>query len=165
MSLARTLLRRVAASSRAPLVRQMSDAAAPGLTLNFCLPHDAVYVGKSVEQVIIPGAEGEYGVTAGHSPIASQLKPGVLQILHGSGEEPEKFFVSGGFALTHESSVTDISAVEAFKLDDIDPEAVKESYASSKAKFDASSDEVEKATAQVAMETSRALAIAVGVAV
>ena len=149
---------------RAPLVRQMSDAAAPGLTLNFCLPHDAVYVGKSVEQVIIPGAEGEYGVTAGHSPIASQLKPGVLQILHGSGEEPEKFFVSGGFALTHESSVTDISAVEAFKLDDIDPEAVKESYASSKAKFDASSDEVEKHRTGRA-ETSRALAIAVGVAV
>ena len=88
-----------------------------------------------------------------------------MQILHGSGEEPEKFFVSGGFALTHETSVTDISAVEAFKLDDIDPDAVKESYASAKAKFDASSDEAEKATAQVAMETSRALALAVGVAV
>ena len=66
MSLARTLLRRVAASSRAPLVRQMSDAAAPGLTLNFCLPHDAVYVGKSVEQVIIPGAAAsDIGRTSG----------------------------------------------------------------------------------------------------
>ena len=164
MSFARTLIRRVALA-RAPMARPMSDAAAPGLTLNFCLPHEAVYFGKPVEQVIIPGAEGEYGVTAGHSPIASQLKPGVLQILHGGGEDPEKFFVSGGFALTHESSVTDISAVEAFKLDDIDPEAVKESYASAKAKFDAASDEADKAAAQVAMETSRALAIAVGVAV
>merc|ERR1740138_1135419 len=164
MSFARSLAR-VAMSSRMPLARQMSDAAAPGLTLNFCLPHEAVYFGKSVEQVIIPGAEGEYGVTAGHSPIASQLKPGVLQILHGGGEDVEKYFVSGGFALTHESSVTDISAVEAFKLDDIDPEAVKDSYASAKAKFDSASDEVDKATAQVAMETSRALALAVGVAV
>ena len=104
-------------------------------------------------------------MTAGHSPIASQLKPGVLQIIHAAGEEPEKYFVSGGFALSHESSVTDISAVEACKLDDIDPEAVKESYAAAKAKFDSSSDEMKKATVQVTMETSRALALAVGVAV
>ena len=143
MSLARTLLRRVAASrARAGAPDVGRRGAGPDAEL--CLPHARGVAGKSVEQVIVPGAEGEYGVTAGHSPIASQLKPGVLQILHGSGEEPEKFFVSGGFALTHESSVTDISAVEAFKLDDIDPEAVKE-IPSSKAKFDASSDEVEKA--------------------
>ena len=30
----------------------------------------------------IPGVEGEYGVTAGHTPIISQLKPGVVSIVH-----------------------------------------------------------------------------------
>ena len=164
--MASTVLRSLARAARPAMLSDgLSDAAPAGLTLNFCLPHEAVYFGKTVEQVIIPGAEGEYGVTAGHSPIASQLKPGVLQIIHAAGEEPEKYFVSGGFALSHESSVTDISAVEACKLDDIDPEAVKESYAAAKAKFDSSSDEMKKATVQVTMETSRALALAVGVAV
>lgn len=33
-------------------------------------------------QVIIPGSEGEYGVTVGHSPLVAELKPGVLQVLH-----------------------------------------------------------------------------------
>lgn len=33
-------------------------------------------------QVIIPGSAGEYGVTAGHSPIVAELKPGVVQVLH-----------------------------------------------------------------------------------
>jgi len=37
--------------------------------------------------------------------------------------------VSGGFALTHANSVTDIAVVEAAKLDDIDPEAVPKIYA------------------------------------
>jgi F0F1-type ATP synthase epsilon subunit len=32
--------------------------------------------------VKIPGMDGEYGVTAGHTPIISQLKPGVVAIMH-----------------------------------------------------------------------------------
>lgn len=32
--------------------------------------------------MIIPGSAGEYGVTAGHSPIVAELKPGVIQVLH-----------------------------------------------------------------------------------
>ena len=56
-------------------------------------------------QVIIPGIDGEYGVTVNHVPTVAQLKPGVLQILHEEGEA-EKYFVAGGFALTHANSVT-----------------------------------------------------------
>lgn len=58
-----------------------------------------------MESVIIPGSDGEYGVTVNHVPTVSQLKAGVLQIMHAEGE-PEKYFVAGGFALTHENSVT-----------------------------------------------------------
>ena len=86
-----------------------SEAAAPtSVTLNFALPHDTIYHGASVYQVIIPGVEGEYGVTANHVPYVAQLKPGVLQILHEEtgGGEAEKYFVAGGYALTHENSVT-----------------------------------------------------------
>ena len=67
---------------------------------------------QTVDRVIIPGAEGVYGVTAGHTPIVSQLKSGVVEIVHDAGGEGEKYFVSGGFALTHDTSVTDISAFE-----------------------------------------------------
>lgn len=52
-------------------------------------------------------SEGEYGVGAGHVPYVAQLKPGVLQILHEEGSnDPEKYFVAGGYALTHPDSST-----------------------------------------------------------
>lgn len=98
-----TVSRRTAArflSSEAPAV-------AKTVTLNFSLPHETIYHGASVASVIIPGSNGEYGVTANHVAYVAQLKPGVLQILHEEGtSEPEKFFVSGGYALTHEDSST-----------------------------------------------------------
>ena len=37
----------------------------------------------------------------------------------------EKFFVSSGFAFVHPDSSADVCAVEAVKLDDLDPEAVR----------------------------------------
>ena len=52
--------------------------------------------------------EGEYGVGPGHVPSVAQLKPGVLQIIHdeASVNEPEKYFVAGGYAMTHADSTT-----------------------------------------------------------
>lgn len=52
------------------------------LTLNFSTPHTPVYTKKTVDKVVLPGAAGEYGVTAGHSPIISELKPGVVSVIH-----------------------------------------------------------------------------------
>ena len=37
---------------------------------------------QSVDRVVIPGMEGVYGVTAGHTPIVAEMKPGVVNIVH-----------------------------------------------------------------------------------
>lgn len=90
-------------------LRAMSTEAAVAskVKLNFCLPHEAIYKGTSVYSVILPGAAGEYGVTANHVPYVAQLKPGVVQILHEENTtDPEKYFVPGGYALTHADSTT-----------------------------------------------------------
>ena len=63
-----------------------------------------------VDLIIVPGVTGEYGITAGHTPIISELKPGLVQIFHSQDDEPEKYFVSGGFSFTHANSVTDVTA-------------------------------------------------------
>jgi F-type H+-transporting ATPase subunit delta len=84
-------------------------AAAPAssVKLNFSLPHEKLYDEVFVHSVIIPGSDGEYGVTANHVPYVAQLKPGVLQIYREEGAtEPEKYFVAGGYALTHKDSST-----------------------------------------------------------
>lgn len=101
-------------------VRCFSEAAAPATTvkLNLCLPHEAIYEDAQVYSVILPGAAGEYGVTANHVPYVAQLKPGVVQILHEENTtEPEKYFVPGGYALTHaDSSTVRVACVVGFSL-------------------------------------------------
>lgn len=53
-------------------------------------------VTADAEQVIVPGADGQFTVMAGHAPVLSQLRPGVLEIKLTSGLR--RVFVRGGFA-------------------------------------------------------------------
>lgn len=41
-------------------------------------------VSSTVDEVIVPGAEGEFGVLAGHTAFMSALKPGILRYKNGS---------------------------------------------------------------------------------
>lgn len=66
-------------------------------TLHFELvsPEKLVFSGE-VEQVDVPGAEGDFGVLAGHAPMVTTLRPGVLTVKAAGGEQ--KIVVLGGFA-------------------------------------------------------------------
>jgi F0F1-type ATP synthase epsilon subunit len=101
---ATNLLRRVAART---MSTEAAAATSSMVTLNFSVPHETIYQNASVYSVIVPGIEGEYGVTGGHVAYVAQLKPGVLQILHEENQsDPEKWFVCGGYSLTHADSTT-----------------------------------------------------------
>lgn len=69
--------------------------------------------------VIIPATTGQMGVLPGHVATITELKHGVLSVHE--GKDVTKYFVSGGFAFVHANSFTDIIAVEAVPLDQIDP--------------------------------------------
>lgn len=76
---------------------------------------------------MLPGMEGVFGIKANHVPVISQLRPGLVE-LH-SGGEVEKFFISGGWAFVHPNGTTDIQAIEAVTLDQVDAAAVKSALA------------------------------------
>jgi F-type H+-transporting ATPase subunit epsilon len=59
-------------------------------------PEKLVFSGE-IEQVDIPGSEGDFGVLAEHSPLISTVKPGVIRI-HQGGRIAHRIFVTGGFA-------------------------------------------------------------------
>lgn len=65
------------------------------LTFNLVSPEREVYSGQ-VDQVIVPGTEGDFGVLPNHAPFMSTLLPGMLVIKNGS--EERRIFVQGGFA-------------------------------------------------------------------
>lgn len=88
--------------------------AADSVSLNFSVPYESIYNGAKVESVIIPGTEGEYGVSANHVPYVAQMKPGVLTVQFDANES-EQYFVAGGYAVTHANSVT-VSLREQFPI-------------------------------------------------
>ena len=135
------------------------------VNLNFSCPHGSIYDNEKVDIAILPGVAGEYGVTAGHTPIISELQAGVVQIYHAQDDpEPEKYFISGGFAFTHKNSTTDVCAVEAFKLDELDADAAKANMDEFQRQMDAApADSRERAEAQIGHETNKAICIALEV--
>jgi len=52
---------------------------------------------ESVELVVVPGAEGDFGVLPGHSPLISTLRTGVIAVYENDTVN-RRIFVSGGFA-------------------------------------------------------------------
>ena len=49
-----------------------------------------------VEMVIAHGALGDLGITLGHAPLITSLKPGPIRLIK-QGGEAEVFYISGGF--------------------------------------------------------------------
>jgi F-type H+-transporting ATPase subunit epsilon len=66
-------------------------------------PEKMVFSGE-VEQVDVPGSEGDFGVLAHHAPLIAMLKPGILTI-RGAGEA-QRIVVVGGFAEVNEDGLT-----------------------------------------------------------
>ncbi|HEY7232475.1 MAG TPA: F0F1 ATP synthase subunit epsilon [Pseudolabrys sp.] len=58
-------------------------------------PEKLLFSGE-VEQVDVPGVEGDFGVLADHAPMVTTLRPGILTV-HGPGGA-QKIVVLGGFA-------------------------------------------------------------------
>jgi F-type H+-transporting ATPase subunit epsilon len=53
---------------------------------------------EEVYMVTVPGAEGDFGVLEGHSPVMSTIRDGALSVFRTAGAAPETVNVRGGFA-------------------------------------------------------------------
>ena len=88
---------------------------------------ERLLVSKDVEMVVVPGAEGYFGVLPRHAPMISTLNAGVIDI-HQGGQVGERIFIAGGFAEVTEGRCT-VLAEEAMPVGEIDPAAVKQELA------------------------------------
>src|ERR1043166_1908233 len=70
-----------------------------------------------VEQVDVPGSEGDFGVLAHHAPLIALLRPGILTI-RGAGEA-QRIVVIGGFAEVNGEGLT-VLADMAVPVDEFD---------------------------------------------
>ena len=80
-------------------------------------PARLVFSGE-VEQVDVPGAEGDFGVLAGHAPLIAALRPGILTIREAGAAK--RLFVRDGFAEVNSSGLT-VLAEFAAPVEELDP--------------------------------------------
>lgn len=83
---------------------------------------------REVGMVVVPGAEGYFGVLPRHSPMISTLDAGVIDVYDDGKSISDRIFVAGGFAEVTEERCT-VLAEEAVGLDDIDVAAVDQEIA------------------------------------
>ncbi|QQP51738.1 ATP synthase subunit delta_ mitochondrial [Caligus rogercresseyi] len=138
------LSRRLLASSR----RGLADMA-----FTFAAPNGVHYNEAKVKQVDVPSFSGSFGILPDHVPSLAVLKPGVVTVTEESGDAA-KFFVSSGSITINADSSVQILAEEAHPLESLDPAAAREALSQAQASLSSASSEVDKAEAQIAVETA-----------
>ena len=71
-------------------------------------PEKIAFSGE-VDQVDIPGTEGDFGVLAGHAPVIAGVRPGIITVT--AGGQREKIIVLGGIAEVSEKGLTVLTLV------------------------------------------------------
>jgi F-type H+-transporting ATPase subunit epsilon len=79
-------------------------------------PEKLLFSGE-VTQVDVPGSEGDFGVLAGHAPIVTTLRPGILIIY--SERDALRIVIDGGFAEVGPAGLT-VLADMAVPVDEFD---------------------------------------------
>jgi F-type H+-transporting ATPase subunit epsilon len=71
-------------------------------------PEKLAFSGE-VNQVDVPGVEGDFGVLAGHAPVVAAVRPGILTIT--TGDTHQKMIVLGGLAEVSDNRLTVLADV------------------------------------------------------
>ncbi len=66
---------------------------------------ERVLASEEVDMVVVPGAEGDFGVLPLHAPLVSLVRPGVVRVFEGD-RVVRRLFVAGGFASVDEKGLT-----------------------------------------------------------
>ena len=108
---------------------------------------ERLLLSDSVEMVVVPGEEGDFGVLSKHAPMISMVRPGVIRV-HDGGQERDRIFVAGGFAEVTPARCT-VLAETAVPVSEIDKAQVESDLRDARDDLgDAKSDEERSAAEQ-----------------
>jgi F-type H+-transporting ATPase subunit epsilon len=94
-------------------------------------PEQLAFSGE-VDQVDVPGVEGDFGVLAGHAPVVATIRPGILTVT--TGGTHQKIIVLGGLAEVSDKGLTVLADV-ATSIKDLDREAFASQISEMEAKL------------------------------
>jgi F-type H+-transporting ATPase subunit epsilon len=107
-----------------------------------------------VEMIVATGSLGELGITPGHAPLLSDLRPGPVRLV--KENEEEVYYLSGGYLEVQSGSIA-ILADTAVRAGDIDEAAAAEAMKTAEQAIANQSSEIEyyKAASMLAEATAQ----------
>jgi len=108
-------------------------------TFNFELvTPERVLMSGEAEQVVVPGTDGDFAVLAGHAPVISTLRPGILEITAAGGHR--RVFVKKGVAEADPASLT-VLAQSAIAVEELDGARIASELSSAEAELAEANDD------------------------
>jgi F-type H+-transporting ATPase subunit epsilon len=95
-------------------------------------PEKLLFSGE-VDQVDVPGSEGDFGVLANHAPTVSALRPGIMAVT--ANGQTQLMIVLGGFAEVSADGKLTVLADLADSVEDFDRGVLSERIAEQEAKI------------------------------
>ena len=111
---------------------------------------EKLVLAAQVQQVLVPGTEGDFGILSGHAPVMTSIRPGVLEVITRSGNA-KRFYVRGGFAEADPDGLV-VLAQQSIDLEELDAADLKQEIKNLEEDVaDANSDE-QRAKAQFSLD-------------
>jgi F-type H+-transporting ATPase subunit epsilon len=106
---------------------------------------ERILMSVDADQVVVPGADGDFAVLVGHAPVIATLRPGVLDVTAGGSKR--RVLVKSGFAEVDPTRLT-VLAQSAFDLDELTPAILARELATAEAELAAAKDDGARANAE-----------------
>ena len=117
-------------------------------------PEDLL-LSQDVQQVLVPGTEGNFTVLPGHAPVLSTMRPGVLDVVDESGRE-ERIYVRGGIAEVNPNGLT-VLAEDAVPLAELSAEMLAQQVRNAEEDVADATDDEKRRRAQESLDHLRDL--------
>ena len=105
---------------------------------------ERVLISVDADQVVVPGADGDFAVLAGHAPFITTLRPGVLDVT--AGNTKSRVLVKGGFAEVDPARLT-VLAQSAYNVDELTGSLLADQLKAAEAELAAAKDDDTRAAA------------------
>jgi F-type H+-transporting ATPase subunit epsilon len=117
---------------------------------------ERMLLSEDASQVVVPGTEGDFTVLAGHAPLISTIRPGVIAASLGDSRTV-RLFVKGGFAEVDQNRLT-VLAQRALEVDAMDAALIAAELKTAEGELAAATDDAARLAANAAVNQLRSLA-------
>ena len=116
---------------------------------------ERLLMSEDSEMVVVPGADGNFGVLRGHAPMISTVRPGIIDVYEKRPKIARRIFVAGGFAEVTPERCT-VLAEEAVAVSDLDKAAVDQEIEDLSEDLSEAKSDAERLSIERALDVARA---------